>query len=85
MSELMRYGTTKSEKRAEENLACRQIMSELENFGVTQRQRMLLIYLLSLTLEDVGALKVLTTAVKDLAGDELFLATEGADNGKIND
>ncbi len=86
MSEVVRYGKSPGEKVAEENLECRQIVREISNYGITQRQQMMLIYLLALELENVEKMKVITTMVKEVAGDELFLVAndEENQNGKID-
>ena len=44
------FGKLSSEKLAEENEECRKIVKEILNVGLTQRQQMFLIYLLSLEL-----------------------------------
>lgn len=68
------YGQTPGERRAEENNVCRQIVKEINNFGITQRQSMLLIYLLALELEDVERMRAITRLVRELAGEDLFLS-----------
>ena len=45
---MKKYGKTDSEKTAEESLQCRQIISEIVNFGVTEYQKLKLIKLLAL-------------------------------------
>lgn len=86
MSEVVRYGKTPGEKTAEENLECRQIVKEISNYGITQRQQKLLIYLLALELEDIDLMKTVTSTIKDLVGDELFLMgkDEEVSDGKID-
>ncbi len=77
MSEVVRYGKTPGEKMAEENKAVREIIREIGNFGISQRQQALLIYLLAMELENIELMKAITTTVKDLVGDELFLSGKG--------
>jgi len=48
-----------SEKRKE----CREIVREIKQFGVSQRQMLYLIYLLSLELEDVATMRALTKTI----------------------
>lgn len=67
------YGEAQSEKAAVENQVCRQIVREISNFGVTQRQTLVVIYLLAAELENVDAMKALTKLVRDVGGDDLFL------------
>jgi hypothetical protein len=84
------YGQMRSEKAAEERAACRQIVKEIGNYGVTQRQAMFIIYLLALELENVEHMRSITALVKDAGGDELFLVErdgaeiEGGSDGKID-
>lgn len=47
-----RFGKTESEITAEASLKCRQIVSEITNFGVSQSQILHIIKLLALELED---------------------------------
>lgn len=67
------YGQMQSELRAQENLACRQIVKEIGNVGITQRQSLVLIYLLASELEDGERMRAITGLVRELGGDELFL------------
>ena len=73
------YGQLSSEKIAVENEECRKIVREVLNIGLTQRQQMFLIYLLSLELENISHVKDLTDVIKEIAGDEIFLSRR--DNG----
>jgi len=52
----MKIGKSETDKLAEQLLKCRQITSEILNFGVSQDQIMQIIYLLSLELENRDAL-----------------------------
>ena len=74
------FGQFSSEKIASENEDCRKIVKEVLNIGLTQRQQMFLIYLLSLELENISHVKDLTDVIKEIAGDEIFLSR--SDNGK---
>jgi hypothetical protein len=47
-----RFGETAAEAEAKEMLKCRQIVSEITSFGVSQRETLRIIHLLSLELED---------------------------------
>lgn len=76
MNDPVRYGQLKSEKVAEENQVCRQIVREISLFGITERQRLLVIYLLAMELEDQDRMREITACVKELAGDELFLSAQ---------
>lgn len=70
------YGQLNSEKIAEENEACRKIVSEITNFGVNQRQLKYIIYLLSLNIEDVEVMREMVGASKELFP-EIFVSKEG--------
>ena len=74
MSTAVLYGQSSSERRADENTVCRQIVKEINNFGVTQRQTLLVIYLLASELENVEQMRAITAMVRELGGDELFLS-----------
>ena len=80
------YGELKSEKQANDNLVCRQIVSEISQFGITERQRLMIIFLLAMEIEDQGRMREITACVKELAGDELFLSNQKieAPNGSFN-
>lgn len=85
MNEPTRYGKAHSERLAEENQTCRQIVKEINNFGVNERQRLLVIYLLAMELENTERMRSITNLVKEQAGKELFIS--GAvedDNGSID-
>lgn len=69
------YGRLDSERTAEENEACRRIVSEITRFGVSQRQLKYIIYLLALNVEDVDVMRELVGAVKELAP-EVFVSTQ---------
>lgn len=76
MNEPIRYGQARSEKLAEENQTCRQIVKEIGNFGISERQRALIIYLLALELENAGHMQAIAGLVKDLVGKEMFVSGE---------
>lgn len=84
MTDIIKYGTLNSEKRAEENKLCRQIVREISTLEVSQRQRTMIIYLLALELEDIENMRAITELVKELAGKDLFLSYEGDNNGSID-
>jgi poly-D-alanine transfer protein DltD len=69
----MLYGSSKYEKFAVENEFCRQIVKEINNVGVTQRQMLMIVYLISLELEDVEKMQILTQTLRELGKDELFI------------
>jgi hypothetical protein len=79
MSEVVHYGQMPTEKLAEEKEICRKIVREISNFGVSQRQQLFIIYLMSLELENVEHMQTLTSIIRELGGQDLFLIdrTEG--------
>lgn len=60
-----KYGELSSEKLAEEKLFCRKILEEINRVGITQRQKLFLMYIMSLELEDVQARNDLAIVTKD--------------------
>ena len=70
----MNIGKSKLDSAASDLLKCRQITSEIFNFGVSQDQILQIIYLLSLELENREALVDISTATKkykmDLTSDK---------------
>jgi hypothetical protein len=61
-----KIGNTEVEIDAGEMLECRQIVKNLNNFGITEKQRIQLIYLLSLELESKDAMDIIVNAVKEI-------------------
>jgi hypothetical protein len=59
-----KYGKTGAEAEAQEMLRCRQIVSEIMNFGVSQRETLRIMHLLSLELEDRELLLSLSESIK---------------------
>lgn len=59
------YGQTKAEKLAEENLVARKIVKEISQFGVSERQRCLIMYYLSLELENIERAQVISNFLKE--------------------
>lgn len=84
MSSATLYGQAQSEKRAEENATCRQIVREIGNFGVSQRQMLLIIHLLASELENVEHMRAITRLVRDLDSD-LFLIGSAEPDSPVSD
>jgi hypothetical protein len=70
----MIYGELESEKLAQESNVARQIVDEINKFGVNDRQRFLVMYFLSLELENIDEMKELAAAIKTIKPD-LFLSS----------
>jgi len=60
-----KYGKTKAEKLAEENNVARQMVKEINHFGISERQKYLVMYYLSLELEDMEKVKIVSGFLKD--------------------
>jgi len=73
------YGQLNSEKLALENQKCRQIVNEILDFGVNQRQLMMIIYLLSLNVENIETAQELSTVIKELSP-EIFVGRNEDNN-----
>jgi len=67
------YGETSSEKLAAENLLARKIVNEINQFGVNDRHKWLIIYLLGLELENIEDVKAVSQFVKDRKSNDLFV------------
>lgn len=68
------YGQLNSEKLAEESKVAHQIVSEINNFQISDRQRWLIMYYLALESENVDEMKQITDFIKELKGDNLFIS-----------
>jgi hypothetical protein len=67
------YGELNSEKIAQDNLISRKIVSEINHFGISDRQRWMIIYQLALELENVQEMKELVSFIKETKGNDIFL------------
>jgi hypothetical protein len=68
-----------SEKVAEENQICRGMVKQITDYGVNQRQVLMLIYLLGLELEAVEQMRAITATVKSLQSGVLLVKDEVED------
>jgi len=64
MTEL--FGKTKSDKLAEENTTARKIVQEILQYGVSERQKQLILYYLSLELENIDQVQTISSALKEI-------------------
>lgn len=80
MSNLNHYGKLSSEKLAEDNEKCRQIVVELNKMGLSDNQCTLLIYLLALQIENFENSRDIAELVRTLRED-LFLVEIEEKNG----
>ena len=60
------FGKTQADKYSEENKIARQIVSEIGNFGVNDRQRWLIMYYLALEIEDVEKMQEVASFLKEI-------------------
>jgi len=67
----MDYGNLRVHKIAEKLQQCREIVKEIENFGIDDLQRAQIIYLLSLGLENREALEEISGISKKFIGNPL--------------
>tara|TARA_A100001011_G_scaffold379298_1_gene445139 strand:+ start:243 stop:485 length:243 start_codon:yes stop_codon:yes gene_type:complete len=65
------YGETEDEMDIKDRAKCRDIVQEILNFGVSQKQIVQLVYLLSLELENIDDMKHLSRACKAVADGEV--------------
>jgi hypothetical protein len=63
------YGTSNADKLAEENLIARKIVKEISEFGINERQRCLIMYYLSLELEDIEKAQNISSFLKECIPD----------------
>lgn len=67
MSQLV--GQLESEKIAGENQQCREIVREIMDFGVNQRQIMVILRLLAFELEDMDVCREIVGCLDEVGGD----------------
>jgi len=79
------YGELQSETLAHDSQISRQIVKEINHFGVNDRQRWLIIHSLALELEDVGDMKELTKFINEHKGSSLFISRRYESNEQKED
>lgn len=82
MNDTRLYGKLSSEKLLEENKKAHQIVKVIGDYGVSDRERWLIIYYLALELEDFEKMRELIAWVKE-NNTQLFINT-GENDGQIN-
>jgi hypothetical protein len=60
------YGKSEEDKKADKTLKVREINQAIMNFGIDEDQKLQLINLIALELEDQNALRILTGAIHDI-------------------
>lgn len=68
------FGQLQSEKLAKESEVAHQIVNEINQFGINERQRWLVLYYLSLEIENVDDMKAMTSFIREVKGDDLFIS-----------
>lgn len=68
-----KFGKLESEKLTEESKIAREIVKEIGQFGINDRQRWLIIYYLSMELESVEEMKAMTSHIKEVKGNDIFI------------
>ena len=66
----VKYGKSKSEKKAEKSLECRQIVQEIISYGVSQDQILQIIKLLALEIEDRNHLLQIVEVIENFRLEE---------------
>ena len=61
-----KYGTSKEENDVQDMIKCREIVQEILNFGVNQRQLLKIAYLLSLELENRDDLVTISGCIQEI-------------------
>jgi hypothetical protein len=70
------YGELESEKLSKDKNIAREIVKEISNFGISDRQRWLVIYFLALEAENHFEMQALTDLIKELKSTTIFLEKE---------
>lgn len=76
-----KYGEFESEKIAAQNQFCRELATNISQLEISNRQRMFLIYLLSLELDDVNMMKSISQIIRDSA-DNFVIDRADAETGE---
>lgn len=68
------YGQLNSEKLAEDKKVAQEIVSEINKFGINDRQRWIIMHLLSLELENVEDMRDMVEFIKSKKDKEIFIS-----------
>ena len=60
------YGKSAEDKKADKTLKVREINQAIMNFGIDEDQKLQLINLIAMELEDQNALRIITGAIHDI-------------------
>jgi archaellum biogenesis ATPase FlaH len=67
------YGLLQSEKFAQEAQVAREIVKEIMNFGVSQKQMMIIIHSLIMNLENIEHVQTLSSVIRELSDDTYLI------------
>jgi len=68
------YGQLQTEKIAEDKKIALEIVSEINKFGINDRQRWMILHLLSLELENIQDMKDMIAFIKSKKEKEIFVS-----------
>lgn len=74
MTQATMFGQLDSEKLAKDSHAAREIVREIGQFGINDRQRWLVIYYLAMELENTDEMKELTGFIRETKGSDIFIS-----------
>ena len=65
------YGKTREEEKVERSLQCREIVSEIMNFGVTESQKIQIIKLMAMELESNESMKKIVNTINQIVENKI--------------
>lgn len=65
------YGKTKEDVKAEKSLQCRQIVSEILDFGVDESQKLQIIKLMAMELENNHSMKKIVNTIGEIVENKI--------------
>lgn len=77
------YGEMQTEKVAEDKRIAQKIVDEINKFGISDRQRWMILHLLSLEIEDVQDMRDMVSFIKSKKEKDIFITklyTSSEDN-----
>lgn len=67
------YGELQTEKVAEDKKIAQQIVEEINKFGISDRQRWMILHLLSLEIEDIQEMREMVSFIKSKKEKDIFI------------
>ena len=65
------YGKTKEDIRVEKSIQCREIVSEIMNFGVDETQKLQIIKLMAMELENNHSMKKIVNTIGEIVENKI--------------